>query len=215
VRSERVPLQGARARCARCDLLFTVGGPRHSKFEPFSPRVAVEAAPAPAPVPQAAVSTPRPEATASEPVKSDRQQAAEDRRQTAPTTMREEMGVEKGLGDGRRERHRRPPAAFLNAPEGPADSAVADVSRDSPVGIRLDADGVRQLAQELVEVLAATYPDRVAQARRHGRWEAHLGEIVREAWADFRSSVPSGQTDADAHFRSALNDILCEGRQVF
>ena len=81
-------------------------------------------------------------------------------------------------------------------------------------GLVLRSEEVRHLAKELVQAVAATYPERLTRARADGRWETHLGEVIREAWGDFRAALPNA-VDSDEHFRQALNQVLVDGQEIF
>lgn len=81
-------------------------------------------------------------------------------------------------------------------------------------GLVLRSEEVQLLAEELVQAVAATYPERLTRARADGRWETHLGEVIREAWADFRAALPEA-ADSDEHFRRALNQVLVGGQEIF
>jgi hypothetical protein len=75
-----------------------------------------------------------------------------------------------------------------------------------------DAD-LTQIAADIVTALAAAHEDLVARARADQRWDAHLGALIRDAWADFQACA--GAQAKDEIFRGVLNKILAGGREVF
>ncbi len=182
VANERVPVQGARARCARCDRLFTVGLERPTSFRPAAQsQVKPKAAPqardwdtGTQPDPFADAAPPPPEPPAAPPVT---------------------LSADEPLSQSLR---------------------LDDLSEPSaPSGIMLVADEAEQLAREMIQAVAAAYPERVQRARNDGRWDVHFGDLIRQVWTDFRDAAADGDASARDHFRRALNQVLAEGREVF
>ena len=79
--------------------------------------------------------------------------------------------------------------------------------------VALSAADLEQIAADIVTALAAAHADLVARARADQRWDAHLGPVIRDAWADFQACA--GAQASDEIFRAALNTILAGGRAVF
>ncbi len=72
---------------------------------------------------------------------------------------------------------------------------------------------LRQIAEDLVTAIAGTQAEALAAARADQRWDAHLGQVIREAWTNYQACA--GADASDEHFRALLNRILAEGKPVF
>jgi hypothetical protein len=79
--------------------------------------------------------------------------------------------------------------------------------------VALSAADLEQIASDIVTALAAAHADLVERARSDRRWDAHLGPVIRDAWADFQACA--GAQARDDIFRAVLNRILAGGSQVF
>jgi predicted Zn finger-like uncharacterized protein len=203
VGGDRVPPQGARARCPKCDRVFRVGLPRVAGTPPVDGARTSDSSPAggagagqPA-TPAAADFAGRDSTDGGErsnAALAKRIQLA--RRESGNLPLLVSHGYGLGVG-GEDEKNVEP------LPTSPADELL-DLS---------DAD-LGKIAEDIVSALAATHPAAVARARADQKWDAHLGELIREAWADFQACVGNGQASAH-HFRAALNGIVAGGRKVF
>jgi len=224
ITTQRVTTQGARARCVRCDRMFVIGGQRElavmpepgreaparagksesrsglgagigpdpfASLEESSPTSSVEPehAPPPAPstssTPPAQSTTPRP-AEASESI----------------------MQVIRGGGAPSE-----PPEVTMRVVRG---GRAEDQSQSTDRGTAgaervLEDEGARRLAEDLVAALAATYPEKIARARNDDQWEFHLGDVIRDARADFRAALAAGDSDRDELFNGALRHLLARG----
>ncbi len=112
-----------------------------------------------------------------------------------------------GGGDGA------PPEVSMRVVHGGQDESGGESSAAGTGGAELvlGDEVARQLAEDLVAALAATYPEKITRARNDGQWEFHLGDVIRDARDDFRAALAAGDSDRDELFNGALRHLLSRG----
>ena len=218
-----IPSQGAVARCAKCGRAFGVSGRGRPAEGPApSPAASPPAAPAGR---HAAVRAPAPSPPGRDPSGPQRRippRGAASRASGAPLAPGTRATTHRSHKAGGRIRLERSasgerpllvthgfglgesisPGDDGNEQGAPADAFVA-----------LSAADLEQIASDIVTALAAAHADLVAQARADQRWDAHLGPVIRDAWADFQACA--GTQASDEIFRRVLNAILAAGKAAF
>lgn len=204
---DREPPQGARLRCPKCDRVFAVGADEMAltsqdkipQLLPGAPRtsggaghIGREQTPI-GPDPFYSQPTPGPTPESRPAVLAARIRLANRSQGDRP------LLVTHGFGLGATVPH----DETSSRTGGPSDALLA-----------LTVEDMRAIAEDLVMAIAANHADLVARARQDHRWDAHLGPIIREVWADFQACVGSAPSGGE-QFRAALNNILAQGHPIF
>ncbi|MBI4540598.1 MAG: zinc-ribbon domain-containing protein [Gemmatimonadetes bacterium] len=226
----RVPAGGARTRCTHCGHVFRVepaepavmtaraaptGAPRASaQTEPVrvatpspepivaAPRPSVGAPVTPAtPVAPAAARTPEmPRAPAAQP--------------TPPAPSAPPAATEAGIAARARAAVATPRSDQSTSVPG-APAAARKPVAPHPFGRRDPGERAQRLARALVSDIVAYFPDRRERALRQGTLRTEFREEIRKSWEEYVAQVGEETARKTPHFRTALNEILADGQQVF
>jgi predicted Zn finger-like uncharacterized protein len=192
---ERIPPQGARARCARCGARFTVqrptpaaapGAPATSAGAATGAPMQAPRAPAPA-SPAPSNSTATATATVAPPV-SAAPRAAPAAAPAAIATATQAAVVEK-------ERHAPAPAA--------------------PLGAKDPNARAERLARALVSDIVAYHPERRDRSLGDGTLRTEFREEIIKSWEEYVAQVGIALAKSTPYFRDALNKILARGQPLF
>jgi predicted Zn finger-like uncharacterized protein len=199
---DRVPEQGIRARCSRCDATFAVSRTATPELAgvaaaPAS-RYGAGAAPAAAPPsPQSREPAARPEAQPG-PGRLPGHGAA------APLPAPPPPAPGAVRADP-------PPAARPGAP--PAERARP---QQTPVfGSRDPQARAQRIARALVSDIVAYHPARRDACLQAGTLRTEFREEIMKSWEEYVAQVGLDMAKSTPYFRLALNDILAKGGQVF
>jgi predicted Zn finger-like uncharacterized protein len=194
----KVPASGVRVRCSICRGVFEIAAtgadaqPAAASAAPAAPAAqpTPSATPTPAPQPEPAVAAapPPPPAAVSAPAPA-----------PAPTP---------------------PPAATPAPAPTPAPAArpapaPATSSPRSPFGAADPDAKARRLARALVSDIVTYHPERRDQALANGTLRQEFREEITKSWQEYVGQVGEAAAKSTPHFRTALNDILAKGQQVF
>src|SRR5690606_32620155 len=73
----------------------------------------------------------------------------------------------------------------------------------------------RHLARALVSDIVAYHPDRLERSRAAGTLREEFHDEVLKSWEEYVQQVGEDFARRTDHFRTALNDILAQGAEVF
>ena len=82
-------------------------------------------------------------------------------------------------------------------------------------GRRDPHERARRLARVLVSDIIAYYPEKHAQAVEQGRVKETFEEEVQKSWKEFVDQVGSDIAESTDYFRTALNEVLARGREIY
>jgi predicted Zn finger-like uncharacterized protein len=245
IADEKIPVQGARVRCRKCQSVFSVERPAPTDLplipptpqaptplEPPSPFTTSGSSPfqaPPAAEPSPFTSTPSPfsgpPSAAPSPFTSssaesnpfDPPPAPAGPSQVAPTEVeRFSFGTPAAVF------HQPAPAA--PAPSEPKASAPETVSPFSPsAGIppglpeaeRVKHERARRLARVLASDIAIYNKEKRDRGVQEGNLVAVLGYEIKKSWEVYKERVTPELANATPYFRDALNEMLAEGKKVF
>ncbi len=240
---ERVPTAGIPAVCSTCMRTFSVALPEEvvrrrqtqeavPPMETRAPAPVEEPPPAPVEEPPPApveeptfdpVEEPTPEPTAEPPPEPE-----------APVLEPEPPApppppAATPTGEASPEITAEPPdeAADLQDLSSLADEALSEESEPSPAqeaslslgaarfGRRDPHERARRLARVLVSDIIAYYPEKHARAVEEGRVKETFDEEVKKSWKEFVDQVGSDIAESTDYFRTALNEVLARGREIY
>jgi hypothetical protein len=73
----------------------------------------------------------------------------------------------------------------------------------------------RRIARALVSDIIAYHPKRWETSRDAGTLRAEFREEIMKSWEEYVAQVGLELAKSTPHFRTALNDILARGQQIF
>lgn len=212
---EKVPIQGVRARCARCRAIFSLSRSgvvtALSPLEPGASGAHVQAAsPADQPAAQTGISAPPPG------VRSDVTPAAavptpdkapEARTEGTPATVaRPAVTAEPG--------EPRPVGPAAQRPVQAATRPASTVKRASFA--KLDPNvRAQRLARALVSDIVAYNKDKREAALQAGTLRNEFREEIRKSWEEYVAQVGLDLARSTPFFRDSLNEILAKGQSLF
>lgn len=193
IADEKVPPQGARVRCRKCQAVFSISPTTAvEKGAQSRPAAADPVAQAPAaPAPAAAA----PAAAAQEP-----SEPPPIRPAPLPTI---------------------PPAGTPVTPEPRQAAAAAEPEAEShiPAGLspeeRAKHERARRLARVLASDIAIYNQEKRERGLRDGNLVAVLGYEIKKSWEVYKERVSPELANATPYFRDALNQMLAGGKKVF
>ena len=219
IADERIPAQGARVRCRKCQAVFqvekTVPAMQPSPQElPLIPPTPLGAMPAEAPARSMPSIFAAPAAPAQEKLGAmevERFASAMAPQRGAPATAPQAT----------------PPASQPStagpapepAPEPPIPanrfSASAGIPPGLPEAERLKHERARRLARVLASDIAIYNKEKRDRGVKEGNLVAVLGYEIKKSWEVYKERVTSEMANSTPYFRDALNEMLAEGKKVF
>ncbi|HEX6368479.1 MAG TPA: zinc-ribbon domain-containing protein [Longimicrobium sp.] len=197
----KVPASGVRVRCSICRGVFEITGT--GEAQPAAAAAPVQAAPAPAAAPTPTPvhqPTPAP-ATAAAPAAPPPAPAAAPAPAPAPTPAPAPPAP--------------PPApAARPAPARPAPAPATSGPR-SPFGAADPDAKARRLARALVSDIVTYHPERRDKALADGTLKKEFMDEIKKSWEEYVGQVGEAAAKSTPHFRTALNEILAKGQQLF
>jgi predicted Zn finger-like uncharacterized protein len=215
----KVPAAGVRVRCSICRGVFEVAGtaaapaPAAAPAEPAAPAV-----PQPTPQPErAADPAPQPASAAAPPAGPAFQPSASAPAAPPPAGVPAPASTPAPAAV---------PAAPVPTPVAtPAPAASAAAPRPaappaatpsrSPFGAADPDAKARRLARALVSDIVTYHPERRDKALAAGTLRTEFREEITKSWQEYVGQVGEAAAKSSPHFRTALNDILAKGQQVF
>jgi predicted Zn finger-like uncharacterized protein len=235
IADDKIPVQGARVRCRKCQAVFSVERPASPPTPaelPLIPPTPHEAPPAPAPSPFESAPSPfagppsaAPSAFTSSSAESNPfgpPPQPTGPSQVAPTQV-ERFSFESPASSAHQPAASAPAtsAAPSVAPEPPAPEPVSPFSPSAgiPSGLpeaeRLKHERARRLARVLASDIAIYNKEKRERGIQDGNLVAVLGYEIKKSWEVYKERVTPELANATPYFRDALNDMLAEGKKVF
>ena len=234
---EKIPVQGARVRCRKCQAVFNVepAGASAPTDLPLIPPTPQQAAPpslerdpgiVQGPTFGAPVAEPAPQAPRSfdsDPFASQTSQEPP----SAPSPPPEIDRFANAFASSAPAVASPPPAKALPSPmpspEAPPApnpnvspfSPSAGIPAGLPEAERLKHERARRLARVLASDIAIYNKEKRDRGIQDGNLVAVLGYEIKKSWEVYKERVTAELANATPYFRDALNEMLAEGKKVF
>jgi len=233
---EKIPVQGARVRCRKCQNLIEVQPPGASAPTelPLIPPTPQQSAPQtfardPGIVqgPTFGSGTPMepPSPSAPSPAPSPFASSADSNPFGAPSEPQAEApvppspGIERfgtAFGSPAPAVAPAPPEPAMPPPSAaPAAAVSAGVPQGLPEAERLKHERARRLARVLASDIAIYNKEKRDRGIKDGNLVAVLGYEIKKSWEVYKERVTPELANATPYFRDALNEMLAEGKKVF
>ncbi len=222
IADEKVPPQGARIRCRKCQTVFAIPGPEAAAAvparvpeaparSPQAPFRAPEAAvvpepPTPVPLPTIPPAAPTPPAGIDRPIPYGTEAPAE---AAAPAPVGSAVGVAVGTDAAGRAASPAPGPSSLRG------RSASPVPEGLPPEVRAKHERARRLARVLASDIAIYNKEKQERGLRDGNLVAVLGYEIKKSWEVYKERVTPDLANSTPYFRDALNDMLAEGKKVF
>jgi hypothetical protein len=146
--------------------------------------------------------------------------AAAERTAYAPLTPAAESAAPTPAGTPSYAPLRPQPQAGGVAPSGPGAAGeqptrAAEGPRPHTFGSRDPDARAKRIARALVSDIIAYHPKRWEASRDAGTLRAEFREEIMKSWEEYVGQVGLELAKSTPHFRTALNDILARGQQIF
>ena len=230
IADERIPAQGARVRCRKCQAVFQVdktapSSPPAPSGLPLIPPTPLGARPA-----EAAPPAPAEPGIFAAPFASQENVGAMEVERFAPA-FKSAPGTEtQPMAPATAPQRTAPSAAPASqpaaagplpepAPESPVSanrfSASAGIPPGLPEAERLKHERARRLARVLASDIAIYNKEKRDRGVKEGNLVAVLGYEIKKSWEVYKERVTSEMANSTPYFRDALNEMLAEGKKVF
>jgi len=213
IADERIPAQGARVRCRKCQAVFQVERPAPQApipselpLIPPTPLGAAPSAPPPGNVAAMEVERFAPAFRSASPVEA----------QPMAPAMAPQAAASAAAQPGPEPAPQSPPAsgpgsAFTQS----AFSASAGIPPGLPEAERVKHERARRLARVLASDIAIYNKEKRDRGVKEGNLVAVLGYEIKKSWDVYKERVTPEMANSTPYFRDALNEMLAEGKKVF
>jgi len=230
---EKIPVQGARVRCRKCQAVFDVepAGASAPTNLPLIPPTPQQAAPPglgmdPGIVQGPTFGTPMAEAAPQTPRSFDSDPFASQPQQEAPSAPSPSPQLDRfanAFASAAPAVASPPPAPAMPSPEAPPApnpnvspfSPSAGIPAGLPEAERLKHERARRLARVLASDIAIYNKEKRDRGIQDGNLVAVLGYEIKKSWEVYKERVTAELANATPYFRDALNEMLAEGKKVF
>ena len=222
IADDKIPVQGARVRCRKCQAVFSVERPA----APYAPTELPLIPPTPqAPPPSIPMDPGITHGTFGGSSFGSSTESGAESNPFGPPAQAPPMERENVFAAPA------PPAPQALAPQAPAPSAAAHApqsfssagaftgSTGIPEGLpeaeRLKHERARRLARVLASDIAIYNKEKRDRGLADGNLVAVLGYEIKKSWEVYKERVTPELANATPYFRDALNEMLAEGKKVF
>lgn len=200
IADERVPAQGARVRCRKCQQVFAISRPAPPPVPvdiPVIPPTPEPVPPAPAPPADSSLGTDRAPLSG---IEHSPLSGIEHSPSFSPT--RQEAGVSAASTVPSSAR------AFQAA-------ASAGIPDTLPEAERAKHERARRLARVLASDIAIYNKEKRDGGLKDGNLVAVLGYEIKKSWEVYKERITPELANSTPYFRDALNEIVAEGKKIF
>jgi predicted Zn finger-like uncharacterized protein len=244
IADERIPIQGARVRCRKCQAVFSVertgpsattptpsalplipptpqeAGPASPAAAPASPAPSASPSPAPSAPAAHAPSVAAPAEASSFTSTASPMPADVDTQDVGPTQVERFATAFATTPETAVETQGLAPAAAPAPPPAPSASMnpfsrSAGIPEGLPEAERLKHERARRLARVLASDIAIYNKEKRERGIKEGNLVAVLGYEIKKSWEVYKERVTAEMANSTPYFRDALNEMLSEGKKVF
>jgi predicted Zn finger-like uncharacterized protein len=233
IADERIPAQGARVRCRKCQAVFQVEKPAPqpptppelplvpptpfsaTPAEAFAPSAdsaplfGTPSAPPPTNVPAMDVERFAPAFKSGSTMEAEHRAPAMAPQPAAPSPQA--SAAQPGPEPPQQSPQSGPGSAFT----APSFSASAGIPPGLPEAERVKHERARRLARVLASDIAIYNKEKRDRGVKEGNLVAVLGYEIKKSWDVYKERVTPEMANSTPYFRDALNEMLAEGKKVF
>jgi len=203
IADERVPAQGARVRCRKCQQVFAISPPAPRPVPvdipviPPTPEPVPLAPPAPAPPADSSLGIDRAPLSGIE-----HAPLSGIERSPSSSPIRQEAGVNAA-------------SAVPSSARAFQAAASAGIPDTLPEAERAKHERARRLARVLASDIAIYNKEKRDGGLKDGNLVAVLGYEIKKSWEVYKERITPELANSTPYFRDALNEIVAEGKKIF